>query len=261
MDLNQQKGFSLPSLMIASALGIFLVAGVGAVFVDSKSTYKFRAAASISHENSRYAIHDLQRNLVLAGRGITPDPNSYNLGIDDGKRTFPVYTKTGTAASTVGIVNTDDQGSSILAIRYASGPNPCGEAGTVIGITTVRFFINNKNELVCEKSGGVPRPIVSGVVLMRALYGVDTDDTGGANQYFEASEIEAQKIWNNIVSLRVGVITSSGETLIPSSFKPPTTEVLNLLGASYFAPDETHFFTSSSITVLFRNLNKMVERQ
>lgn len=261
MEINKIKGFSLISLMIASSIGIFLVAGISTVFVSSKTTYNFRAAAALSHENTRFAIQDLQRNLVLAGRGINPDPSSYSSGLDDGKRTFPAYANKKSAAETTGIVNIDDQGSSIIAVRYTSGPSPCGELGTVATTTTIRFFINANNELVCERVGVYQRPLVSGIIRMRALYGIDTDNTGSANQYLEASIVENEGHWNNVVSIRIGLITSSAELLIPSSFRPKNVETMGLLGTQYPLPDTTHFFNTSRITILFRNLNKTVERQ
>lgn len=261
MEVNKVKGFSLISLMIASSIGIFLVAGISTVFVSSKTTYNFRAAAALSYENTRFAIQDLQRYLVLAGRGINPDPSSYRSGVDDGKRTFPAYISKGDAIKTTGIVNIDNQGSSIIAVRYASGSKPCGESGTVSATTTIRFFINANSELVCEKVGVYQRPIVSGIIRMRALYGIDTDSTGSANQYLEASVVENEGRWDNVVSIRVGLITSSAELLIPSSFRPKNVESMGLLGTQYPLPDTTHFFNSSSITILFRNLNKTVERQ
>ncbi|MEW8498336.1 MAG: hypothetical protein AB2699_07490, partial [Candidatus Thiodiazotropha taylori] len=92
---------------------------------------------------------DMRRVLVMAGRGIIPEnDNDSTYGVtDNGLRTFPEI-------STDGIQDIDSNGSSVIAVRYASGPAPCGLAGTLGGTVadtiTVRFYLNADGDLICE---------------------------------------------------------------------------------------------------------------
>ncbi|MEW8497517.1 MAG: hypothetical protein AB2699_03345, partial [Candidatus Thiodiazotropha taylori] len=148
-NIRRQSGVSLISLMIASAIGFFIIGGAGKVYVDSKNTFNARSAIAAATENYRFAFQDMRRVLVMAGRGIIPENDSdttYST-TDNGLRTFPEI-------GTDGIQDIDANGSSVVAVRYASGPAPCGLAGTLGGdaadTITVRFYLNTDGDLICE---------------------------------------------------------------------------------------------------------------
>jgi len=267
-------GFSVISLLIATSIGVFLIAGVGKVYVDSKTAYNVRDAVSIASENARFAIDDLRRSLLMAGRGINADiDNRRNYEQRAaGLRTFPDVSANGDigASSIVDIDNVDPNlGSSVIAIRHASGPTPCRGAGAVSAMTTVRFFVDaDTDELVCEING-VTQVLVSGVIRMRVLYGVDTENFEGAvaNQYLTASQLEVGRVeashpfWNNVVAIRVGLIVSSAERELPLNHRLNVTETFNLLGTDFTMPDTRHFYKTVSTTISLRNLNTIVQRQ
>ncbi|NOQ79555.1 MAG: hypothetical protein GQ546_09165 [Gammaproteobacteria bacterium] len=263
--MTKNKGFSLVSLMVASAIGIFLVSGVMKIYLDSKNSFNFRTSVASAHENARFAIQDLQRTLTMAGWGVDAgddSPQSYKNN-DNGKRTFPaVENNKSSSSSTAGIVDIDDQGSSIIAVRLAKGQKPCGVAEGASATTKVRFYINSNNELVCD--AGTAQPIISGIVKMRALYGVETDtgssSDGMANNFLTASEVDSQNKWANVVSIRIGLIVSSDQT-IPATFRPDNIEAKDLLGDVVTLPDKDHFFKSVNTTIAFRNLHASVKRQ
>jgi len=264
--MTRNKGFSLVSLMVASAIGIFLLSVVMKVYLDSKSSFNFRTSVASAHENARFAIQHLQRNLTMAGRGVDAvydNPDSYRDN-DNGKRTFPAVEANGSSSNSAiaGIVDIDNNGSSIIAIRQALGPSPCGVSGTISSTTKVRFYINSNKELICDTGSAIP--IISGIIKMRALYGVETDSgtsaDGMANKFLTATEVENQNKWANVVSIRVGLIVSSDQT-IPAAFKPDTVETMDLLGDLVTLPDKDHFFKSVNTTIAFRNLHAAVKRQ
>ena len=260
---RSDTGFSLISLLIAMVIGLFLMGGIGKVYLDSKVAYVAREAVATASENARFSIEDLRRTLMMVGRGIdaaVDNSDNYDKP-DDGLRTFPALAANGI----VDIDNADGNlGSSVIAVRYAEGIAPCGGVGTISGVTTVRFLLDESSRLVCEIDG-VSQVLVSGVVRMRALYGVDTDVDGAANQYLTATEVEVRQRWNNVVAIRVGLIVSSGHSPLPVQYRWNTDEngpeVLGLLGTNFTMPDNTHFFKSVSTTILLRNLNTTVQRQ
>lgn len=62
-----QHGFSIVELMIAMTLGLFLLAGLTLIFVNSSRTNKEMAKTAQQIENGRYAIDMLTQDLRLAG--------------------------------------------------------------------------------------------------------------------------------------------------------------------------------------------------
>lgn len=231
------KGFSLLSLMIATVIGMFIMGAAGKVYVDSKSTFNVRTAVSAATENGRFALSDMRRTLVMAGRGI---PAS--------QKAFP-------SVETGGI---EDGGSDsdIVGVKYAFGSS-CG--GDISAITTIRFKVED-NTLTCEK-GGTDFPLVSGVHLMRVLYGVNDTVDGFANRYLTASVVESENKWGNVVSLRIGLVVSSDNDELPASMRGSTEQTLDVLGQSYTVPDADHIYQVVSTTLSFRNLNTVVQRQ
>lgn len=64
---NWQKGLSLVELMVAMVIGLFLIAGVSKIFLDSKRTYSFQQALARIQENGRMAVEFLGRDIRMAG--------------------------------------------------------------------------------------------------------------------------------------------------------------------------------------------------
>ncbi len=266
---SSQSGFSIISLLIASAIGLFLIAGVITVYVDSKNSFNARAAISITTENLRFAIQDLKRTLVMAGRGVAQKDDNLAAYDDDaadnGVRSFPhtidgVYTN----------IDQDANGNSVIAIRYADGTAPCGLSGTLVATsTTVRFFINDENQLVCAVTpnpsappADYSQPLVSDIIAMRALYGIDRDDEDTTpDRYLSASEM-SDADWNFVVSIRIGLVARSGEANpLPPPYRESTPQTLDLLGSDFEAPDTTFFYKSNSTTISLRNRNGVTMRQ
>ncbi|MCU7906843.1 MAG: PilW family protein [Candidatus Thiodiazotropha sp. (ex Epidulcina cf. delphinae)] len=257
-----QGGFSILSLMIASAIGIFLLGGAGKVYVDSKNTFNARSAVAAATENYRFAFQDLRRTLVMAGRSISPaddDDNAYSAN-DNGLRTFPAVSGTDDG---LGITDIDGNGSSIIAVRYAAGPAPCGLAGPWDGTLTARFLVSDQGDLVCHVPERDHRqPLVSGIARMRALYGVDTGGDGVANQYLSAKAVDTAIGWVNVVAIRIGLVVGSGDGQeLPGVYRPSTEETLDLLGSGYQVPDTIHAYKSVSTTIALRNLHQTMNRQ
>jgi type IV pilus assembly protein PilW len=269
---HREAGFSLISLMIASAIGIFLIGGAGKIYLDSKSAFTARSAVAAVAESSRFALRDFRRNLAMAGRGNGEDqdgPDAYDAP-DNNHRTFPgVDPDNSVAATTTGIINEDSNNNSVVAIRYAAGPTPCRQGGVINTTHTVRFYRNDEGQLICqsiETVGGVldtanmyERPILTGLVSMRVLYGVDTDvgslEDQVANQYLTATEVENNDLWISVVAIRVGMVISSDTEELPYPYRPAVPEQLGLMGMDVDAPDTSHAFKAISTTISLRNLN------
>jgi len=92
------RGYTLLSLLISMAIGIFVTGVAGKVYVDSKMAFLMRSAVAASNENGRFAVEDLRRTLVMAGRGVSSadDATTAYAEADNGVRTFPAVGSNGT---------------------------------------------------------------------------------------------------------------------------------------------------------------------
>jgi hypothetical protein len=213
----------------------------------------------------------------MAGNGIgerDDDPEDYANPIDNNLRTFPAVDPDNSVASaTTGIIDQDNNGNSAVAVRYAQGPTPCGQGGTIDTTHTVRFYRDDNGQLMCQSIQTVDgildtanmyeRPLLSGVLSMRALYGVDTDVGSAedqiANQYLTATEVDDAGLWISVVSIRIGMVISSDTEELPYTYQPAVPEEKSLLGMEIplASMDTSHVFKSVSTTITFRNLNSL----
>lgn len=250
--LPYSKGFTLISLMIATLIGLFIIAAAGEVYVKSKSSFNARAAISSMTENGRFAIQDLRRTLVMAGMDIrASEASSPTL------RSIPPISASGTAVGATG------QDSDVVAVRYRRGPS-CGAPINnpyPLAPATVRFLVVNE-QLMCQVNGGTQQPLVSGVKLMKVLYGVDDTADGYANRYLNATQVNALGKWINIVSLRVGLIVDSAEYSQPVEMRAPAAYNLSLLGMNYTVPaNDEKTYKVFTTTIQLRNLSVIMQKQ
>jgi type IV pilus assembly protein PilW len=72
-----ETGLTLIELMIALAIGAFLMAGAVALFVESRATYRTTEAVARLQENGRFALEALEPDVRMAGYlGLTARPAS-----------------------------------------------------------------------------------------------------------------------------------------------------------------------------------------
>lgn len=255
--LAYSKGFSLISLMVAMLIGIFIIAAAGKVYVKSKSSFNARSALSSMTENGHFALQDLRRTLIMAGMGITASEAS-SLTM----RSIPPLVSGGTEVGT-------GQDSDIVAVRYRRG-NSCGgyinNPPSPSAPATLRFLVGGVDgkQLMCQKDGATPQPLVSGIKVMKVLYGVDDTADGYANRYLNATQVEAAvpPKWINIVSIRIGLVVDSAEYKLPVEMRETAAYDLSLLGMTYTVPaNDEKAYKVFTTTVQLRNLNAIMQQQ
>jgi type IV pilus assembly protein PilW len=64
---HAQRGFSIVELMVATAIGLVLLAGVTHIFASSKATYRIQEGLSRVQENGRFALELMGRKIRMAG--------------------------------------------------------------------------------------------------------------------------------------------------------------------------------------------------
>jgi type IV pilus assembly protein PilW len=67
MPARSTRGFTLVELMVGMALGLFLVAVMGTIYVGSKSTFQSQESIARLQENGRFAMDTIATDLRMSG--------------------------------------------------------------------------------------------------------------------------------------------------------------------------------------------------
>lgn len=249
--MSLQRGFSLVSMMVAVAIGIFITAGIVKMYVDSKVAYAGRSAVAAANENGRFALSDMRRTLLMTGASISVDDRD-----GTGKSIFEEpFGNYGTGVDS-GITNTDGTGSDSIAIWSATGRS-C--TGALINVPTLSRFFVEDSELKCQVGNNV-QPLVSGIESLQILWGVSDDGDNYADKYINAAQMDAAaggvdpEIWKRVVALRIGVLASSGALEIPQEVVSPTSS-LGVLDATVIPYSERKLYRVYQETISLRNMN------
>ncbi len=198
--LRHQAGFSLLELLIAMALGLLLVVGIGTIFIGSNQTYRVQEQNARLQESGRFALEIVGRSLRQAGyRSIQHGATLLNTN-------FPGVAITGND----GAGNAADS----ITIQFDGdvGDQDCEGNNVTPAMVAAATPVQNAirlNALDLECDGNVvagAQPLISNVEDLQVLYGIDTDGNQSADQY-----IATPADWDQVVSARVCVLIRSEE--------------------------------------------------
>ncbi len=218
LPAKKQLGFTIVELLIAGVLGILLLAGVVQLFVGSNQNYSLQEQLADIQEDGRFALIFLKEELQKGG------------WVDDGQIAAGI-------PIAVNIANSSDGVTDSIAVTYNvldGGPDAfdCNGAAVTGGGIENRFYVGGTNgdELLCQgNGGGAAQPLINGVSNFQVLYGIETDVTcpdGIVNVYLTRDEYNAAdaaaiavdpKKPIALVSVRVALLLSSGENVLPAN--------------------------------------------
>lgn len=210
---SQQAGFTLVELMVSTALGLLLMAGLFQVYLGSKQSYQLHEGMTRLQENGRFAIDVLQSSITMAG-----------------------YPKSNT--SFIAVSGADGTGVDVMrdtfTVSYEADEDCAGNGTGSTGVAVNTFEVKTattprKNssgieiwELYCND-----QPLIEGIEAMQVLYGIDDNIVEGevgygtADRYLNATQVLAEfGSWSNnsttstdsrIVSVRVALLVDSIE--------------------------------------------------
>ncbi|MEE9303912.1 MAG: PilW family protein [Thiotrichaceae bacterium] len=250
-----QHGFTMVELLVAMAIGLFLVGGVFQLFVANKQSSRIQNNLSHVQENGRFATSELSRVLRMAGLKSDPTDtaafatpatapitgsDNASAGADDVFISFQGVTGLATAGGAVDCLGT----------RFL----PTTPATTI----TNRFYLaddtNGVRSLFCSETTAAtpnPQPLVEDVSDMQITYGVDTADDGTANYYVNATTVNTGTAgvpdWSNVVSVRINLLVVSGEDAVTT-----TAQTYQFDGAAVTATDN-RLYKVFSVTIALRN--------
>ena len=232
---GRQSGFSLIELMVAVLIGLFLTLGLSQIFLSMYSTSQSQNKLGQAQENKRLGIVMLA-NTVQAAGFYAGAPTSAQANVTalptlatnnaDGSSFTP-------GAGIVGIGSGTGNGakSDSVNIYYQSGGVDqdglinC-QGGTAKTSTTTTFVnsfsINSSWQLVCTvtTNGGTPSaPLVlaNDVYSMSILYGVDSGNTGTADTYLNANDVQVSGKWLYVRSIQITLNFFSPNLLTPNA--------------------------------------------
>lgn len=224
-----QTGLTLLELMVAMAIGVFLLAGLIQIFINTKKSFNVQDAVARIEENSRFSLETLGRNIRLAGYRTDPWQNA--------SIAFPNTTATLFNNNPGQIISGTDGGtqSDQINIQYHGSEGGrmldcAGESVEEDELVELSFSLDG-SELKCISTiYQTPPPtvivsdeiIADNIINMQIVYGEDSTNDGTANKYIDASSVSN---WNNVISIKIGLVVSSSDE--PDSSKNLTSKALS----------------------------------
>lgn len=225
---RRQAGTSLVEILIAMVIGLFILGGVVAVFVNMQKSFTSQDQLSQLQDNERLALTILTNTVQSAG--YFPDP----------KVNTPVTALTGAsgvlaAGQVISGTTGPATGSDTLTTQFATlsgdGNMNClgqtNKGGSAL-VYVNTLSVNANNELQCSVNGQAPVPIVSGVSGLRVLYGTDTNGDGNSDSYLSATQVTAAGAWPAVHTVQVALtfVTQFGNQ--PGSTSTRWTQLISL---------------------------------
>lgn len=227
-----QRGMSLISLMVALAIGLFLLAGLFQIWYQTRMTFSAQGQLAQLEDNQR---------MVLTTMANTVQTGGY----------YPVYLNYPAHAGTTYSVNLLPQSGSIKQAQYLYGTH---DTGTGLDTLTVRYIADKTsadsttldcqgqsqgtgtvvtntykidtatNLLSCSTDGTTFLPIAQGTLSsMKIWYGVDTLNDGTALQYLTADVVQNTAVWDRVRSVKIQLIFNNPLAGQPNSINQPAT--------------------------------------
>lgn len=204
---RRQRGLSLVELMVAVAIGLFMLSGFAASFVGVKRSFVAQDRLAALQDNERLALGLLAATVQAAG--YHPDPFNQPAAVALPQAT----TGFGNFTPGQGLVGTGSaEATDSLTTRYVTAPgqtladcagrrNETGAPQLVVNTYTV----GADQTLRCSIDGGATSiALVNHVQSLSVLYGAAVDGDH-VDRYLPADEITAANLWERVRSARITV--------------------------------------------------------
>ena len=182
--MRTQRGVSLIELMVSITIGMFLLLGLGTIFVSLNQTSQLKQGLSALQNNERMAMMFMAASIYNAG--YYPNPLS---GVP------PASPLTGFGSATAGM---DTLTVSFVAASGVSANQGCTAPLNAGDSYTDTFSVTGGN-LNCAETdnGGAPTnyTLITGLSGMNVLYGVDPTCTGSVTEYLSANQAALAMPW------------------------------------------------------------------
>lgn len=202
---TNQRGLSLISLLIALTIGVFLLAGLFDLWLQTRNTFLAQGSLAQLQDNERMALTVMANTIQSAGYyplaenyATTPPPTPWNT-----LNAFPANTQFATAGQYIVGTTGTAPASDTIVVRYMTDKNNLNEFDclgqthaddTLVTNTYTSDGTNLTCQVVSTTAGGAattagPLPVVAGVTQISALYGIDPTGTGSVTEYLDGSAV------------------------------------------------------------------------
>jgi type IV pilus assembly protein PilW len=239
-----QKGLTLLEVMVALTLGFFVIASILQIFFSTKQAYRLQDAISMLQENGRFSLDFLSRYIRMAGYRENRPPPGTKLPLPQDTSFTPQPPTAAfrpdsnsnsnfTEGQVLTGVDNDSNSHNAITFRYqgsSDGVVDCfGNPVLDNQMVTITFSLaptdpNNPAtdmSLRCQSTiSPGPQPLVPGIADMQILYGVQNQDVGGnilGQQYMNATAVNAQNSWNNVISVKIALLLQSDDNITTQS--------------------------------------------
>jgi type IV pilus assembly protein PilW len=210
----RQRGLTLVEIMVAMAIGLFLLGGLLTIVQNTRKTYGSQNQLAQLQDNERLAMTLLGDVIQAAGYFPDPTTNTVTGALPVVASAYPLGPFPTAGQSITGTTSVALAGDRII-VRFLTAPNDgmincTGSTNTTAAnaMYTNAFrvaTVGGISYLTCALNNAAAVPLVSGVQSVKFLYGVKTDftaDNGAVDSYLKASEMTAAN-WNNVISVKV----------------------------------------------------------
>lgn len=206
----RQFGLSLLELLIAMALGLLLVVGIGTVYIGSNQTYRVQENSARLQETGRFALEVIGRSLRQAGAAANITANATAV-------TTQCLTTNAPPCTAIAGANGAGAASDTLTVQFYAGMDEnnggwgardCTGGFAVADTLMTNAFALVGTDLRCTGSVGGAQPLVSDIEDIQVLYGVDNDGSSDQSADFYTPAPTAVQ-WPNVVNARVCVLARS----------------------------------------------------
>lgn len=209
MHRHNQRGLSLISLMIALLIGTFLLAGLFAVWFQTRQTFSAQNQLAQVQDNQRMALIILGNAVQSAG--YYPVSANYSATPPN-----PLYTQTTafpvaspfTVAGQAIYGTHPSTGNDTLELRFVADPTlgntlDClGQTDAAKTLVTNTFQIDANNNLTCSVNGNAAQTIVPGIQGFKVYYGVSGTHDNSVTEYLTADQMTSTT-WGYVESVNL----------------------------------------------------------
>jgi type IV pilus assembly protein PilW len=239
----RQAGFTLVEMLVAITIGLIVLLGMTASFVNLKTTFRSQDQLGQLQDNERLALSMLTTSINEAG--YYPDPKNPSPIVE----AIATATPGGTMPARTGIFGTADGGTATttesLSTAYASVPGDglmtcIGTTNTATGTTPVSvrniFYVDpTTNSLMCKvmidggvsnamANGGTPQPLITGIKSMSVVYGVGSAGSAQVQSYLTIPNVSN---WTAVKAVRITLVFANPFDSTASVTRTHTINLMN----------------------------------
>lgn len=195
--------------MIALLIGTFLLAGLFAVWFQTRQTFSAQNQLAQVQDNQRMALIILGNAVQTAGYypvaanyGASPPSTPYTQ-----TNVFTVASPFTVAGQAIyGTHSSSNPTSDTLELRFMADGNTLdclGQTDTAQTVVTNIFQIDTNNNLTCSVNGKTARTIVTGVQGLQVYYGVSGSHDNSVTEYQTADQVTSSAAWGYVQSAKL----------------------------------------------------------